>query len=140
VFFAPEQLGGNAAFLELSLPASSASVPRARHEVARFADGCDADPLDVATAVSEAVSNAVLHAYRDDVPEGEVRVKAFRRRGELVVVVEDDGVGMKPNLDSAGLGMGSTLIASMAAKVTYDTPEKGVRVTMHFPCVDHAAA
>jgi anti-sigma regulatory factor (Ser/Thr protein kinase) len=132
--------GGGVKFLELTLPAEPASVPRARHAVTQFAEGCHADPLNVGTAVTEAVTNAVIHAYRDDAPRGDIHVKASLRNGALIVVVEDEGVGMKPHLDSPGLGMGAALIASMTEAVTYDCPGKGVRVTMNFPCREPAMA
>jgi anti-sigma regulatory factor (Ser/Thr protein kinase) len=105
-----------------------------------FAEGCDADPIKVATAVSEAVGNAVLHAYRDGLPRGDVRVQASKRDGKLIVVVADDGVGMRPNPASKGLGVGCVLIASMSSEVSYKSPGRGVRVTMHFPCQSTATA
>ena len=104
VTLASGQSGGARSF-ELTLPAQPESVPRARHAVQDFAEDCDADQVAVATAVSEAVSNAVVHAYREGPPPGEVRIRAFQESGELVVIVEDDGVGMKPNPGSEGLGM-----------------------------------
>ena len=98
------------------------------------------DPVNIASAVSEAVSNAVTHAYRFGLAPGEVRVNAVHTGDRLTVVVEDDGVGMRPNLESEGMGVGSTLMAAMALEVHYETPERGVRVTMKFPCREPAAA
>lgn len=84
--------------------------------------------------MTEAVSNVVVHAYREGLPPGEVRVSASIQSDQVVVTVEDDGVGMKPNLHSEGLGMGSVLITAMASEVSYDNRGEGVRLTMRFPC------
>src|ERR1044071_7534557 len=61
---------------------------------------------DVRLAVSEAATNAVLHAYRDRDP-GQIRVDArVLDDGRLRIVVEDDGFGPLPRPDSPGLGLG----------------------------------
>jgi anti-sigma regulatory factor (Ser/Thr protein kinase) len=72
-------------------------------------DGLDVDRWPVAVVVSEAVTNTVLHAYREGEP-GRVRVEASMEAGLLTLVVADDGVGMSPNPDSPGLGVGLALI------------------------------
>jgi serine/threonine-protein kinase RsbW len=59
--------------------------------------------------VSDAVTNVVLHAYRDG-ELGRVRVKASVAVDLLTPVVADDGVGMSPNPDRPGLGVGLALI------------------------------
>jgi anti-sigma regulatory factor (Ser/Thr protein kinase) len=120
--------------VDLRLPVEAASVPKARHAVARLAEGCAGDSLNVATAVTEAVSNAVLHAYRDGAELGEIRVVASVAGAELKVVVEDSGVGMKPNPDSEGLGLGSMLIKALSQEVSFSDCGSGVRLTMRFPC------
>lgn len=72
---------------------------------------------DMALAVSEACSNAVVHAYVDTAEPGELLVEAFRRGGDLVVVVGDEGRGMISRLDSPGLGVGLAVIGKLAAKL-----------------------
>jgi two-component sensor histidine kinase len=59
--------------------------------------------------VSDAVTNVVLHADRDG-ELGRVRVKASVAVDLLTPVVADDGVGMSPNPDRRGLGVGLALI------------------------------
>jgi serine/threonine-protein kinase RsbW len=76
-------------------------------------DGLDVDPWSVGLVVSEAVTNVVLHAYRGGEP-GRVRVKASMEAELLTLVVVDDGVGMSPNPDSPGLGVGLVLIERLA--------------------------
>jgi anti-sigma regulatory factor (Ser/Thr protein kinase) len=131
-------MGGAQRALQLTLPAVKSSIPKARKAIAPFAEECQADAIDIATAVTEAVGNAVLHAYREGVPTGDVRIEAVRDHSHLVVTVSDKGVGMKPNPNSEGLGLGSTLITSMASEATYSTTAggHGVCLTMRFICGD----
>src|SRR5689334_21717410 len=67
----------------------------------------------VRLAVSEAVTNVVVHGYRD-LPPGEVTVRAEAEDAHLRVVVSDDGVGLAPRADSPGAGLGLPLIAQVA--------------------------
>ena len=80
--------------LELSLPAKSSCVRDAREAVADAAREVGLPKRvvdDIRLCVSEAVSNAVRHAYR--VEPGEVHVQ-FRRLGRgVLVVVRDFGSG-----------------------------------------------
>jgi serine/threonine-protein kinase RsbW len=91
----------------------------------------------VQLCVSEAVSNAVVHAYRgrdrDDTDPATVRVAADVEEGVLRVIVEDDGIGPSPRLDSPGLGIGLALIAATAseAEISARSPT-GARVCMQF--------
>jgi serine/threonine-protein kinase RsbW/stage II sporulation protein AB (anti-sigma F factor) len=104
---------------EWELPATEASVPRLRGAVQGFAAGLGAGPhvlADVALAVSEAVTNAVMHAFLDR-PAGTVRVEVRAAADELLVVVADDGRGMQPRPDSPGLGMGLPLIGQVASSL-----------------------
>lgn len=76
-------------------------------------DGLELDLWPVGIVVSEAVTNVVLHAYRDGA-SGRVRVQASLQATLLTLVVADDGVGMMPNPDSPGLGIGLALMRSLA--------------------------
>jgi serine/threonine-protein kinase RsbW len=76
------------------------------------------DPYALGLAVSEAVSNAVLHAYVDATSPGEIEVIAQRHSDDgLEVRVCDDGRGMRPRPDSSGAGVGLPIIAAMTAQV-----------------------
>jgi serine/threonine-protein kinase RsbW/stage II sporulation protein AB (anti-sigma F factor) len=88
---------------------------------------------DVRLAVSEAATNAVLHAYRDREP-GQIRVYAeVRDDGNLYIVVEDDGFGPLPRPDSPGLGLGLPTIASVADAVELSAgAAAGARLLMLF--------
>ena len=100
----------------LRLEAEPAAASRARHAAVALAGrlGADAEARDsIAVAVTEAVANVIVHAYRDD-RRGQVEV-ALRGCGNcLEVVVTDAGVGMRPRDDSPGLGLGLGLMAALA--------------------------
>lgn len=122
--------------LTQSFPAVADSIPRARHAVAEFAaraaefghGGLDA----VRTAVSEAVTNAVVHAYRDG-ETGQVRVSAARADGELWVLVADDGCGYRTPAVHPGLGCGLAVIAALASEYSVlERAEGGTEVRMRF--------
>lgn len=122
--------------LQLQLAAEATSVGRARHAVSDFAGEVGADPDAVAVAVSEAVTNAVVHAYPRDRKggEGEIRVEATINGTHMVVLVSDGGHGIRPNPDSPGLGYGLALVASLADEIAIaDSPEGGTAVRMRFP-------
>jgi len=88
---------------------------------------------DIRLAISEAATNAVIHAYRDR-PPGEIRVEAaLGDDGELVITVEDDGFGPLPRSDSPGLGLGLPTIASVADGFTLSAgKDAGARLRISF--------
>jgi anti-sigma regulatory factor (Ser/Thr protein kinase) len=117
------------------LPAEPQSVTLLRGAIEEFAAGNGASERQraaIALAVSEAVSNAVVHAYVDrDVP-GTVGVQAQVHERSLEVVVCDEGVGMRPRLDSPGLGIGLGMIARLSEKLELAETTPGVCVRMTF--------
>jgi len=120
--------------LELRTPATPAAVPGVRRAVVDFAELHRVGHApDVALAVSEAVTNAVLHGYRDDAG-GDVRVVACAEPQRLVVVVRDYGVGMSPHPNSPGLGLGLSVIGRLTTEMNIERPEEGggTRLRMHF--------
>jgi|tagenome__1003787_1003787.scaffolds.fasta_scaffold20977071_2 serine/threonine-protein kinase RsbW len=103
--------------LSRSLPATPESVGRLRRAVAEFAHGhgASARALDsVNLAVSEALTNVVVHAYRDAAAPGPILVVAVIRDRAVMVTVADEGCGMTPRDDSPGLGLGLGVIAGVA--------------------------
>jgi serine/threonine-protein kinase RsbW len=113
--------------LRFALPAVPASVPLMRTQVAEFASAAgvrDPQLAAVKLAVSEAVTNAVVHAYPDAQP-GEVRVVTFVQGGTVHVIVSDDGMGILPRLDSPGLGVGLPFIANSADTLQIGISENG---------------
>lgn len=105
---------GRGQTLSQTYPAVAASVPRAREALSTFAQsaGANDDQLDaIRLAVSEAATNVVVHAY-DDAP-GRIQLDAGLSSGELWILVGDEGVGMRPQVQSPGLGFGLSLISQV---------------------------
>jgi len=99
-----------------SFPAVPEAVAQARNVLTAFARdaGADPDQLEaVRLAASEAVTNAVMHAYRNR-DAGMVQVTASYVENELWLLVADAGDGLRPRAGSTGLGLGLALIAQLA--------------------------
>lgn len=99
-----------------SYPALPESVVQARNALTEFARdaGADAERLEaVRLAASEAVTNAVMHAYHER-QRGTVQVSASYVENEVWLLVADAGNGMRPRANSPGLGLGLALIAQLA--------------------------
>lgn len=91
-----------------------------------------ADPEGIALAVSEAMTNAVIHAYTD-VARQDIEVAVEVTADAVVVTVADSGRGMQPRSDSPGLGLGLPLIASLTQRFDVEQrPEGGTRLMLWF--------
>jgi anti-sigma regulatory factor (Ser/Thr protein kinase) len=91
-----------------------------------------ADPEGVALALSEALTNAVMHAYTDAAPQ-DIEVTVEVTADAVVVTVADSGRGMQPRSDSPGLGLGLPLIASLTQRFDVEQrPEGGTRLMLWF--------
>jgi anti-sigma regulatory factor (Ser/Thr protein kinase) len=73
--------------------------------------------------VSEALTNAVIHAYPKR--NGCIHVAAWTAQGELVVEIADDGLGFQTHTDTPGLGMGLGLISQVTDDFTIRQPQSG---------------
>jgi serine/threonine-protein kinase RsbW/stage II sporulation protein AB (anti-sigma F factor) len=120
--------------LDLRVAATDLAAAQLRHAARRFAEQhlvADAEGLEL--AVSEAATNAILHAYRDG-PAGEIRLVMCPEPDRIVVVVRDWGAGMLPRPDSPGLGLGLPTMATLAELFAVEVPDNGgTLVRMHFP-------
>ena len=117
--------------IELELPSVASSVAAGRHAVRDFCDGHSLDHGTIAIAVSEALTNVVVHAYRDT-GDGPMRISATMFADVLLVVVSDDGQGMTPRSDSPGMGLGMLLIGRSASALEVDSDDGGTRLEMRF--------
>ena len=130
-------------YIKLEFPAKSANEGFARSAVAAFATQLDPtlDEIgDIKTAVSEAVTNAIVHAYPETV--GTVWLRARILDGDtLELTVKDKGRGipdvkqaMEPLYSTGGddrSGMGFTIMESFMDRLRVrSAPGKGTTVTM----------
>ncbi len=130
-------------YIKIEFPSRSSNESFARSAVSAFAAQLDPtlDELgDIKTAVSEAVTNAIVHAYPDRL--GKIVVKARILAGnELELSVRDWGRGIadvekarQPLYTTGGeerSGMGFTIMESFMDSLTVRSQEgKGTRVIM----------
>ena len=130
-------------YMELEFPSKSANEAFARSAVACFAAQLDPtlDELgDIKTAVSEAVTNCIVHAYRDTI--GVVTLKCRILPDDVLdITVKDKGCGIedveaarKPMFTTGGeerSGMGFTIMESFMDAVRVRSQQgKGTTVTL----------
>lgn len=89
-------------FMKLKIKAISVNESFARSAVAAFC--VDANPTvdrlgDIKTAVSEAVTNSIVHGYAGNA-DGEVEINVERNGSILHIEVKDTGVGI-PDIEQA---------------------------------------
>ena len=127
----------------LEIPSKSTNEAFARAAVAAFA--AQLDPTmeelgDIRTAVSEAVTNCIVHAYPDELGIITIRCRILKDN-TLDIVIKDKGVGisnleqaMQPMFTTGGFdrsGMGFTIMESfMTTFSVTSTPGKGTCVHM----------
>ncbi|MEW5935007.1 MAG: anti-sigma F factor [Bacillota bacterium] len=128
-------------YLHLEFPSLPPNVGVVRVAVASFAAQLGftwAELEELKVAVSEAVTNAVVHAYPRH--PGRVRVRVRLDGGALVVEVEDEGVGIADverarqtsfTTDPERMGLGFTFMESFTDHVeVWSEPGRGTRVTL----------
>ena len=87
----------------------------------------------VAVCVSEAMTNVVVHAYRDMDPPGQIDMEAELDGDSLTIRVRDQGHGLEPRIDSEGLGLGLPLISKFsAASEIASSDDGGTEIVMRF--------
>jgi serine/threonine-protein kinase RsbW len=95
---------------------------------------------DAKTAVSEACSNVVLHAYKGE--SGPLEVTIGVHASGLIVVVRDRGGGIKPRRvdeEQGVLGVGLSLIQALTDRVEFRGAQgEGTEVRMSFHAEPHA--
>ena len=118
------------------LPAEPSAVTLLRRRAAEFvstAGASDEVTQAVALAVSEAVTNAVVHAY-DAEERGHVRVSCNPDGERFIVEVVDEGAGIWLRQDSPGLGHGLAMVGALAQtlNIAPGPDGRGTAVTMAF--------
>lgn len=130
-------------YIKLEFPSYSANESFARAAAAGFASQLDPtleELGDIKTSVSEAVTNAIVHAYPETI--GKICMRLRIIDGEkLEITVRDWGRGiddleqaMEPMFTTGGeerSGMGFTIMESFMDKLKVKSkPNKGTTVTM----------
>lgn len=126
--------------VRFSLPALPANVALVRQALAGLADSLGVDPAraaDMKIAITEACTNAVVHAYPEH--DGPLDVAMDVEHGRLVLTVRDRGHGLRP-LPSEGegppLGFGLALIASLSDEFGIAGGRHGTAVRLAFDLDD----
>ena len=130
-------------YVSVEFPSRSSNEGFARTVAACFA--AQLDPTleeinDIKTAVSEAVTNAIVHAYPDTIGKVSMKLRLYGDNS-MEIVVRDWGVGIadveqarQPMYTTGGeerAGMGFTIMESFMDKLRLrSTPGKGTTVTM----------
>lgn len=130
-------------YIKIEFPSKSSNEAFARSAAAAFASQLDPtmeELGDIRTAVSEAVTNAIVHAYPDSIGKISLRLRILGK-DILEVSVRDWGRGidnveqaMSPLYTTGGeerSGMGFTIMDSFMDKLRVrSAPGKGTTVTM----------
>lgn len=130
-------------YIKVEFPSKSANEGFARSAAGVFASQLDPtmeELGDIKTAVSEAVTNAIVHAYPDTIGKVSMRCRILEGN-RLEIVIRDWGRGIedverarKPLFTTGGeerSGMGFTIMESfMDAVKVRSTPGKGTVVTL----------
>lgn len=133
----------NINYIKLEFPSRSANEGFARASAAAFA--AQLDPTleelgDIKTAVSEAVTNCIVHGYPDTIGKISMRLRIMDER-KLEIVIRDWGRGIddvekarEPMFTTGGedrSGMGFTIMESFTDKLKVKSvPGRGTTVTM----------
>ncbi|MFQ9822778.1 MAG: anti-sigma F factor [Clostridia bacterium] len=129
--------------MKLEFISKSSNEAFARIAVAAFASQLDPtieELADIKTAVSEAVTNCIIHGY--DGKQGIVKVSAKLKKTEVIIEISDKGKGIenineakeplyttKPNLERSGMGF--TIMESFMDKMKVESIlGLGTKVTM----------
>ncbi|MBP3435750.1 MAG: anti-sigma F factor [Clostridia bacterium] len=129
--------------MKLTFPSRSANEAFARSAVASFLSQLDpaVDELaDLRTAVSEAVTNCIVHAYRDTIGSITIQMRLYDD-GRTVIKIRDRGCGipdvpqaMEPLYTTGGddrSGLGFSVMESFTDRLRVSSrPGKGTTVTM----------
>ena len=130
-------------YMKLEFLSRSSNESFARVVVSAFASQLDPtleELSDIKTAVSEAVTNAIIHGYENR--EGLIVVESKIENGEIEIIVRDKGMGIsdidqalepfytsKPNLERSGMGF--TVMESFMDSLQIESIKgEGTSVTM----------
>ena len=129
--------------MKLEFISKASNEAFARIAVAAFVSGLDPtieELADIKTAVSEAVTNCIIHGYENE--QGIVKIVGKIEQNEVILEISDTGKGIenidiakeplyttKPNLERSGMGF--TIMESFMDEVKIESIlDLGTKVTM----------
>lgn len=129
--------------MKLEFLSKSSNEAFARIAVAAFASQLDPtieEIADIKTAVSEAVTNSIIHGYENK--EGIVKLHCMIKANSIIIEVSDAGAGIediniakeplytsKPNLERSGMGF--TIMQSFMDELNIESVlNLGTKITM----------
>ena len=129
--------------MKLEFLSKSCNEAFARIAVAAFASQLDPtieEIADIKTAVSEAVTNSIIHGYENR--EGIVKIHCMIKGNSIIIEISDTGIGIedvniakeplytsKPNLERSGMGF--TIMQSFMDELNIESViNLGTKVTM----------
>lgn len=129
--------------MKLEFMSKSSNEAFARIAVAAFASQLDPtieELADIKTAVSEAVTNSIIHGYENR--QGIVKIVGKLQENKIILEISDSGKGIenidvakeplyttKPNLERSGMGF--TIMESFMDKVEVESiVDVGTKITM----------
>jgi anti-sigma regulatory factor (Ser/Thr protein kinase) len=123
----------------LTIPAARENVALLRHVLGALRDVYRISTTkmdDIVLALSEAATNAAVHAYAE--APGPITVSAMVAGDHMTMVVSDRGRGMTPRVHSTGLGVGLALIACVTESLELrDRSGGGTDLAMVFDLTSH---
>ena len=129
--------------MNLEFLSKSCNEAFARIAVAAFASQLDPtieEIADIKTAVSEAVTNSIIHGYEDTV--GLVKIHCMIENNSIIIEISDSGIGIedintakeplytsKPDLERSGMGF--TIMQSFMDELNIESVVNlGTKITM----------
>ena len=129
--------------MKLEFLSKSCNEAFARIAVAAFASQLDPtieEIADIKTAVSEAVTNSIIHGYENK--EGIVKLHCMIKDNMIIIEISDTGIGIedintakeplytsKPNLERSGMGF--TIMQSFMDELSVESVVNlGTKITM----------
>lgn len=129
--------------MKIEFESKSQNESFARVAVAAFASQLDPtieEITDIKTAVSEAVTNAIIHGYENQ--PGIVKIETIIKDTELTIIILDEGKGIdnieeamqplytsRPDLERSGMGF-TVMETFMDELKVYSESGKGTKVIM----------
>jgi serine/threonine-protein kinase RsbW len=125
--------GASNPVLQVRKRATPTAIPELRHQAVAFAEAAGSEAAlrsDVALALSEAVTNVVLHAYSEP-GAGDVLVEGNVEGGWLEFRIRDHGLGFRSG-SSGGMGVGLSLIANVSDSFDVEQSPQGTTLVIRF--------